>query len=94
MIATIQRPSLPQPCPKVPPSDRSTDPFEAMLPEIRLYAWVSFRQLDREAREEAVEEAIAHALVTYRRLVERGKAGYRLPGRAGPLRRAARQGRP
>ena len=89
MIAPIQRPPFQQPCPREPASDCSPDPFEAMLPEITRYAWVSFRQLDWEAREEAIQEAIAHALVTYRRLVEQGKLDIAYPAvlaRCGVLR--------
>jgi len=89
MIAPLKRPPLQQPCPKQPASDRSADPFEAMLPEVCLYAWASFRRLEPEAREEAVQEAVAHALLTYRRLVEQGKADVAYPAvlaRCGVLR--------
>ena len=47
--------------------------FLAMLPLIRRHAAVSFRHLDAEARAEAVSEAVANALVAFRRLVELGK---------------------
>ena len=89
MIAPLKRPPLQQPCPKQPASDRSADPFEAMLPEVCLYAWASFRRLEPEAREEAVQEAVAHALLTYRRLVAQGKADVAYPAvlaRCGVLR--------
>ncbi|MCE9552905.1 MAG: hypothetical protein K8T91_05955 [Planctomycetes bacterium] len=44
--------------------------FLAMLPLIRRHAAVSFRQLDPEARAEAVQEVICNAMAAYRRLVE------------------------
>ena len=44
--------------------------FLAMLPVIRTQARFAFRHLDPEAREDAVEEAIANALVAFVRLVE------------------------
>ena len=47
--------------------------FLVMLPLIRRHAAVSFRHLDAEARAEAVSEAVANALVAFRRLVELGK---------------------
>ncbi len=50
------------------------EPFLAMLPTIRKYAENAFFYLDREARDDAVQEVIAKALVAYVRLVELGKA--------------------
>ena len=64
MIAKIQRRPFRRARRKRPASDRPTNAFEAMLPEIRLYAWASFRHLEREAREEAVQEAFVAALST------------------------------
>jgi hypothetical protein len=65
-------------------SPRSASPtwhqqFLAMLPRIRRHAVISFRQLDVEAREEAVQEVICNALTAYRRLVELGKADVAYP---------------
>lgn len=44
--------------------------FLAMLPAIRRYAGAAFYRLPPEAREEAVQEVTANALVAYVRLVE------------------------
>ena len=48
--------------------------FLRLLPDIRRQLRCAFRSYTAERREEAVEEALANALVAYRRLVERGKA--------------------
>ena len=48
--------------------------FMMLLPAIRAYVHHAFRYLPPEAREDAVQEAIANALVAYARLVELGKA--------------------
>ena len=53
--------------------------FLAMLPLIRRHAQVSFRQLDVEARSEAVQEVICNALAAYRRLVELKKTDVAFP---------------
>ena len=53
--------------------------FLVMLPLIRQHAQISFRQLDPEARSEAVQEVIANALVAFRRLVELGKTDVAFP---------------
>jgi hypothetical protein len=50
-----------------------------MLPAIETHAKVAFRNLDPEAREEAVQEVIANATVAYARLVELGKADVAYP---------------
>ena len=50
------------------------EPFLAMLPAIQKHARFAFRHLDPEAREDAVEEVIANALVAFVRLVRLGKA--------------------
>ena len=47
--------------------------FLALLPAIEKQAAISFRHMRPEAKEEAVSEAVAAALVTYVRLAERGK---------------------
>jgi hypothetical protein len=41
-----------------------------MLPTIKQYACAAFRHLRGDSRDDAVEEAIANALVAYVRLVE------------------------
>jgi hypothetical protein len=62
------------------PSSRERDArasngrFLEMLPVIRRYARIAFRDLNPEARAELVEESIANAFVAFRRLVEQGKA--------------------
>ena len=53
--------------------------FLAMLPLIRRHAAVSFRQLDPEARAEAIQEVVANALVAFHRLVELGKTDVAFP---------------
>lgn len=47
--------------------------FLAMLPAIRRHLRVAFRDLDPEARDEAVQEGICNAMVAYLRLHEQGK---------------------
>ena len=47
--------------------------FLALLPDIRRQVRFAFRRLSGERREEAVQEALANALVAYRRLAELGK---------------------
>jgi len=47
--------------------------FLKMLPKIQRHAWIAFRGLPPESRQEMVEEAVANALVAFARLVERGK---------------------
>lgn len=53
--------------------------FLAMLPKIVAHCRVSFRQLLAEAREEAIQDAISHALAAYRRLVAQNKADRAFP---------------
>jgi hypothetical protein len=48
--------------------------FAAMLPDIKQKLCLAFCRLDREAREEAIEEAVVHSLVAYFRLHEQGRA--------------------
>jgi hypothetical protein len=48
--------------------------FVDMLPEIRKWLGLAFRQLGPEAREDAVEEAIVHSLLSYFRLHDNGRA--------------------
>ena len=47
--------------------------FLAILPRIRRQARIAFRHLGPEAREDAVQEAVANACQTYARLAARGK---------------------
>ncbi len=48
--------------------------FVAMLPEIEQKLRLAFCRLDPEAREDAIEEGIVHALLAYVRLHEQGRA--------------------
>ena len=47
--------------------------FLRLLPDICRQLRIAFRRLPAERREEAVQEAVANALVAYRRLAELGK---------------------
>ena len=47
--------------------------FLNLLPDIRRHAVIAFRNLNSEAREEAIQETICNALRAYVRLVERDK---------------------
>jgi hypothetical protein len=47
--------------------------FLAVLPAVETHAKIQFRRLPREQRENAVQEAIASAVVAYRRLAARGR---------------------
>jgi hypothetical protein len=60
--------------------------FLALLPAIRRHAQVAFRHMDPEAREDAVAEVVASALVAFTRLAELGRAELAY---AGPLARYA-----
>lgn len=53
--------------------------FLAMLPAIEAHARVAFRRLDIEARDDAVQEVIANALVAFVRLVDLEKANVAYP---------------
>jgi hypothetical protein len=48
--------------------------FVTMLPEIQQRLRQTFRHLGAEAREDSIEEAIVHSLLSYSRLHERGRA--------------------
>src|SRR4051794_39925098 len=48
--------------------------FLDILPEIERRLHVVFRRLSPEAREEAIQEAVVHCLLSYARLHERGRA--------------------
>jgi len=72
----------------IAPADRSTatsnefwhEKFLEMLPSIERNASFAFRQLNREAHDDAVEEVVANACVAFARLVQRGKADVACPG--------------
>lgn len=53
--------------------------FLIMLPAIRRHAQISFRHLDVEARQEAVQEVICNAMAAFRRLVELRKQDVAYP---------------
>ena len=53
--------------------------FLAFLPAIQRHAQVAFGHLDPEAREEAVQEVVAYALVTYLRLAKLNKLDLAYP---------------
>ena len=53
--------------------------FLKMLPAIQRQAKIAFRHLDREAREEAVEEVTAYAVIAFKGLWDRGKAELAYP---------------
>lgn len=65
-------------CRKVPPAWHAD--FEAMIPTIETHAKISFRHLDAEAREEAVQETICNACQAYARLFELKKTAVAYPG--------------
>jgi hypothetical protein len=74
-----------------PSPPRSTIPawhqgFLSLLPAIRLHASVSFRQLNPDARAEAIQNCLSNAMVAYVRLFELGKVELAY---AGPLARYA-----
>ena len=58
-------------CKKNPPAWHTT--FEAMIPAIENQTKFAFRHLNREARDEAVQEAICNCCKAFARLVELGK---------------------
>ena len=63
-------------------SARSThwhEAFLAMLPIITTYAKIAFRHLRGEARQDAIQEAIANALVAFVRLVQLKKVDLAYP---------------
>ena len=53
--------------------------FLAMLPDIRRNALIAFRDLDPEAKAEAVQEVTANAFVAFARLAELGKVNVAYP---------------
>jgi RNA polymerase sigma factor (sigma-70 family) len=68
MIRIASKPRAPQPTPAWHAD------FLAMLPMIRRRAQRAFRHLKPEARDDAIQEVLASALVAFVRLVESGKA--------------------
>ena len=58
-------------CKKNPPAWHAA--FEAMIPIIEKHAKISFRHLNPDAREEAIQETICNACQAYFRLVEQSK---------------------
>jgi len=55
------------------------DAFLAMLPQIEAQIGFAFRHLVRDAREEAMQEAIANCCVSYERLNQQGRAAVASP---------------
>ena len=53
--------------------------FLALLPAIRRHAQIALRDLNTEAREEAVQEVVCNSLIAFRRLVHLGKADLAYP---------------
>jgi hypothetical protein len=53
--------------------------FIVMLPEIEQKLRLAFCRLDRDAREDAIEEGVVHSLLAYVRLVEQGRAEVATP---------------
>ena len=53
--------------------------FLAMLPAIRTHARIAFRHLNPEAREEAIQNCVANAMIAYARLYELGKVDLAYP---------------
>jgi rhamnogalacturonyl hydrolase YesR len=70
-----------KPAPRKPSQPEWHEGFMRLLPGIRKHARHAFRNLRDEARDEAIAETTANALVAYARLVEKGKAdiGYATP---------------
>ena len=73
----MKRPAKSVRCSKSPPAWH--DAFVAMIPTIETHAKIAFRQLDVDAREEAVQEVICNACCAYARLVELNKSDLAYP---------------
>ena len=71
-------PSVSAACP-APRRRRWHKVFMAMLPQIVSHAKYSFRRLRGEARQDAIQETIANALVAFVALVRRGKMSIAYP---------------
>jgi hypothetical protein len=72
MIA-IARPSAEAATAAATQMESSHARYLELLPAIRRHARVAFRELNPEAREEAIAEALAYSWVAFRRLVELGR---------------------
>ena len=64
-------------CRKSPPAWQ--DAFMEMVPAIETHAKISFRHLDAEAREEAIQEVVCNACCAYARLAELKKTDLAYP---------------
>ena len=53
--------------------------FLEMMPAIKAHAKIAFRHLDREAREEAIQEVVCNACCAFARLVELDKTDLAYP---------------
>ena len=53
--------------------------FLAILPAIHRYLKVAFRDLDPEARDEAIQEGVCNAMIAYLRLHEQGRVEQAYP---------------
>jgi hypothetical protein len=71
--------AIPKPSPQSEAVPAWHEPFLQMLPAIQKHAHHAFRRLDPEAREDAVHEVIAYAVVAFARLVQLGKADLAYP---------------
>jgi hypothetical protein len=88
MIA-IAKPALSHLAPASPNDSQTVDwhdQFLCLLPGIRRHARVSFRHLQGDARDEAIQDVVSHALVAFIRLVQLGRSEIVY---AGPLARFA-----
>ena len=72
--------SMPKSAPKQPTSPTWHQTFLALLPTIESYAHAAFGHPGHDAREEAVAEATAHAMVAIIGLVDRGRDTSLFPG--------------
>ena len=61
------------------PTPRWHQAFVAMMPVIETHARISFRHLDADAKEEAVQNCLTNAMVAYLRLYELGKVDLAYP---------------
>ena len=90
MIAPVKHVSQPDTVPAWHSEFLST-----VLPTVQRHARIQFRRLSDEEREEAIAAAVASALVSYVRLIERGKNPAAFPGRLADFAvRSVRGGRP
>ena len=64
-------------CRRSPPAWQ--DAFMEMVPAIETHAKISFKHLDAEAREEAIQEVVCNACCAYARLVELKKTNLAYP---------------